>query len=356
MLRMKALKYLDRLDTFEAIRDFIRDTQELFPSAFLKFRDRDIVDIAKMFSAEGNVTALELLFTRHKELMPFRFEVLRELPVTLNPSDFRITLPRFDSRSELEILPKPIPWRQPDWTEANPQVSEVLLSFELADEHLFKCGINSGKPFDNAASGEVLSAWYNDFIRRIERETGQTSLALSLTIIAQSPEFNIPGLERTHHWLQTLSDLNYVCERLDIGLSELGEMSNEEIIQYFLAGSVDDIFSFTRKIKCVVVPYLERSKRLLEASAYSAFDSYLVEVASINIEACSKVFEMSRDGITEEERIIASPSRLAEVMLRCAYVPEITGADLSILHSFIRSLPDTTSIRSIDLTERNNQF
>ncbi|KAJ3216960.1 hypothetical protein HDU67_008689 [Dinochytrium kinnereticum] len=347
IIRMKALKYLDRLETFEAISSSLARNESLsFSSMFSSFRNQDIVEFAKRFAAEGNVNALELLFTRHGELLPFRFEILRQLPSTIDIASLRKVLPRQDAETGLEVIRRSIPWRQPDWTETNPEVVEILLGFELAEETLFKCGAKSGIPVEGESSAEFLSAWYIDYIKNVERESGQTNLALSITIMARAAPFNIAGLDELHHSLQTLNDLNYVCGCLEIDLKELESMPTEDVIRQALDDSISDSNVFLMRVRTVIVPYMQRLSNLGQGDFEGVFDSYLIEVASKNIRSCAKVFEYSRGGIPMSDRIITPQSRLAKLILHCAYLSNIAAADTDTLHNMFRSLPDLEQIKS----------
>ncbi|KAJ3107129.1 hypothetical protein HDU97_004822 [Phlyctochytrium planicorne] len=343
-LRIKAFKFLDRLETFEAISKALvglsTGTVEGFQWSFGRFRDEDIVEVAKTYAAQGNVLALEIFFLRHPEVLPFRFEILSQLPPTTDLALLKKVLPRRSESTKSEVSKPTIPWRTPDWTESTLQVAEILLEFEIAEARLFKCGLKAAKPpIEIPATSDFLTQWYTDFVKKVEAQTSLTSLSQSIVQTVQAAPFNIEGLELLSHNIRTLSDLIYICGAEFATLNDVENMPHREIIQLALSRSMETDQSCVDRLRNVVNPYAQRVWQLYDEDIFEVIDEFLLDVASKDLKIAAKAFEQSRQNIPAEDRIISPRTRLAKLILQCSYLSSNTAKDLDILNNLYRSLP-----------------
>ncbi|KAJ3297076.1 hypothetical protein HK104_000885 [Borealophlyctis nickersoniae] len=369
LFRIQFLKYLDRLDTHEAIYAGTQfgsggpefgDQPTAFAEHFAWFRDADLVAQAVDFAIDENLAALEQLFTRHgSDVLPCRLSILSHLPETADPTSYKHLLPRIDQKTGNEAPWVVIPWRKPDWTKSDTVLEFVGL---IDDEDHSVLGVPQPLPGierrDYPASASVISKWYATRSREIEARSGQIDFALDLVRLGMHN--GVKGLTDLHENLMTLSSLVYECcdpmstVAVDMSLEKLQGASDTEIIRLFLADS--DASKIVRDIRRFVMPYVERVAKRLERQSAKEVESednaegthkqgpqdllwsYLVEIGPTKLDWISAIVENSRHTLPDQDRIIQSDRTLAELVLECAYRCARTD-QLDILYRMMRSLP-----------------
>ncbi|KAJ3184750.1 hypothetical protein HK101_009823 [Irineochytrium annulatum] len=345
MARLKAFRYLDRLETFEAIHSLSgpRTTGKTpsFKRRFASFRDCDLVQFAATTAKTGDVHALEILFVRHaEEVYPFRLEILMRLPYTLEPDVPAKLLPKVDAATGAELVVEGLPWRRADWMESNQSVKEFLFGFD--EEEAMSPTPSRLKREPSPASVHVLEQWYRQRISAIEKTTLQTNISLAWAELASSPAFGIASLGELRDDLMTLKDLIYGCNKPEAKLDDVSGRPVLEVINRFIVDKVAEPAAYANAMKQFVVPYLARIKRVGQQNVdgQHALESHLVSTAETNLSSCAKVFEMSREGIPASDRIIAEPTTLARLILDCAYKSNAGLNEMEVLHNLFRSMPD----------------
>ncbi|KAJ3269104.1 hypothetical protein HDU76_011323, partial [Blyttiomyces sp. JEL0837] len=273
--RLTAFKYLDRLETFEAIQGVSKlktggnlmheVLKGSFEDQFEEFRGRDLGFLACRFAAVGHVGALEIFFKRHwKELKGVRLCVLDCLPLTLDPLVYVSVLPRVKGDG-VEEEREAIPWRRPDWTEVNSSVKDLVEVMEFEDgSEGGKVSVLEKKLMDWVkervvefpASVETLAEWVSDRVLMIENKTGQTNVAKEVCRIAVE-ELGVVGLEGLLENLKVLSDLVYGCGKETLTYDEVLRMSVSDVLELMVADVVADPVEFTRRVEMYVKPMLD---------------------------------------------------------------------------------------------------
>lgn len=353
--RIQFFKYLDRLESHTAIYGPLEEYPDLenpsalisFPVHFAKFRDMDMVDLAKFYALHGNIQSLKILFTRHgKELLPYRFILLDHMPETLKPSVYRLFLPIIDNGKE-EMQFDIIPWRQRDWCE-DKQVMEYCGWIENLDSELEdtvggssatssdqvnrsdlavesavgSTAISPTLPAPFPATPDVVQCWYECRARFIESCTGQTDLAIEL--IKYGIQFNVSGLEKLDCNLGIINDLIYtclepesvVCAELDI--QRIETMEPEDIVHLFLQDddlNDDQIFGL---MNGHILPYLKKLAVVdpLHATLSSTvICNYLQRVSTGRLGLSLTVFERFK----ESGDVFETHGHLIDTFVSCVY-------------------------------------
>ena len=128
--RLLYLGYLDRLDAHFSIfgpsqsLSCIGDCElmEPFDIHFSQFRDEDILELCCLLDSDGNIQAVEVLWTRFSELQTYRFMILDHLPATMNPLKYTHLTPTI--KAGKIVAWNCIPLRESDWCE-----DEYVLEF-----------------------------------------------------------------------------------------------------------------------------------------------------------------------------------------------------------------------------------
>ncbi|KAJ3405148.1 hypothetical protein HDV05_006730, partial [Chytridiales sp. JEL 0842] len=339
--RMKALKYLDRLETFDSIHGTRASNlgaaiERLkigeFTDRFRQFRDADLVSLACRHASKGNTDAMEVFFTRHgSEVLPYRLAILSLLPLTIDPTAIKKVLPRIDVQKSSEVAWHMIPWRKPDWTEASSVVQELLFGFESEEDSNDEVNVKL-VAVEHPASAEVVGRWYVNRVLEIEMETCQADLALEFGRLVQGSPFHVSGLEDVLKALETLVDLVYGCQQVSLSLAQLQKLGPEEVLGLLLDDSRPSPSEFVNRARKYAIPFLDRVQQ------QDALCAYLKRIFSSHTQTCAKVFECSRSTVDQHQRILKSDTQLAEMILEFAYSSDSIPVD--ILQNVFRSLPD----------------
>ncbi|KAJ3137894.1 hypothetical protein HK100_000355 [Physocladia obscura] len=357
--RVRAFKYLDRLDLFEAILETgvspvvvydgtLNSKKQSFEELFLQFRDMDLVYLACIHAAQGNIDVLKIMFSRHsKDILPHRFTVLAKLPISfdLTSSVVEKILPKCDPVSGDEISSVSRPWRKPDWTEASHSIQDLVHEFAENEPQIFS---NLKKNIVAIpASAPIVSKWYINRALNIEDKLGDTKMAIDLLEFASNS--NVENLEPLINEFTTLFDLSESYEGKHGGgkltLSDIREMPVDTIVKMMLAGVRNHPDLFCNRVKDSVVPFLNR----VAADGQVSLDAYLLTLAQKHIKSCAKVFERSRTGIPLDDRVIVrSDEDFARLILGCAYSMEPSDDMMEVLYSLLGSLPQITNNMETD--------
>ncbi|KNC97239.1 uncharacterized protein SPPG_07625 [Spizellomyces punctatus DAOM BR117] len=362
LYRYRFLKYLDRLETHEAIYAGAFDDRNTegshsnFAEHFAWFRDCDLVVQAINYATTKNIPALQQLFTRHgREVLPFRLGILKQLPETADPREYAHLLPVIDGHSGQEMEWQVIPWRKPDWTESD-TVRDFIGIVEEGNEQESEEVLPTGcRQYNYPASLEVIRDWYRERAGEVEGLSGQVDFALEL--IRSGIDNNVTGLEDLAEDLQTLSELIYDCyspdskAALDLSLDRLCSLYPGEVVRLFL------VEAETRTVVSImdrfVLPFLSRQalrweRQLREGNEMvppepqeairNILHEWLIEVADEHLDWCVAVFETFSATPTGNHRIIGSRKDLADLSMQCAYRCTRTNA-LGEFRKLLKSIP-----------------
>ncbi|KAJ3386499.1 hypothetical protein HDU84_001515 [Entophlyctis sp. JEL0112] len=364
LYRMKAFRYLDRLDTLEAINELglspvgdvpVNDSkreESVFIQLFSLFKDIDLVFVACLHAARGNLGVLEILFTRHgDDLLPHRFTILSNLPLSLrldgkDGESLRKLVPKYHQQTRAEVGWAQRRWRKADWTETSETIREFVAELAAEDEAPMFPKLRSNAAVFPAPM-DVIGQWYKSRALQIEEVLGDTALALSWLEFATGPQGNVNGVDDVIDELTTLFDLAQDGGASGkVTLAQLREMPADDVIRLMLDGVKNHPDLFCKRTKASVVPFLKRCAPAASAqtSPHDLLDLYLLELAPKNIQTVAKLFELSRFGIPVQDRIIVfTESRLARLILDCAYSMDTEHGSLECLHNMLRSIPSLSS-------------
>ncbi|CAJ0763802.1 2974_t:CDS:2 [Entrophospora sp. SA101] len=360
--RFYFLKFLDRLHTYE---DIVEEKKRLnienglmdaleengnwvafvdyyskFAEDYASFREGDINIKAILFAQDEFFKGLHILFTRHgSEILPYRFNVLENIPETADPDDYESFLPSMvtiDNKEPIEKLWDEKPWREADWVE-NPIIKKKFFFEEQVEDDL---GVALLKPIAYPAPSSIITQWYIDRAHKIDKISGQVDKAL--TFIHHGISKGVKGLETIEENLGMLSNLVYECypELESIGnimtLEEFEALSEYDIIQAFLKHTnelriIDDVKKF-------VIPFLNLLPKRQARQKIHSIDGddnnkhivrfekpiellydYILELSSTRLDLVQLIFEASMPVLDEDDRIIKSDIDLASVALSVIY-------------------------------------
>ncbi|KAJ3346229.1 hypothetical protein HDU91_007102 [Kappamyces sp. JEL0680] len=239
LYRVKLLKTLDRLSTFESVfgEHLLKAGRNAnVSSLFRRFLDTPLLDFAAEQARKAALSSLELLFTRHgKELLPHRLFLLSKLPLTLDPQTYFHLLPTLNGVGQISTW-REIPWRRKDWSET-PNLLEFLamLDDRLSSERF------SPEPYPESI--DVVLSWYQTRIAQIESTTGQVGYAVQLARFAVEA-----GFSKLTALLSQLQVLRQITERDEMKYCTLDALAAlpaltvvEHLVSQLNAGTVESI-------------------------------------------------------------------------------------------------------------------
>ncbi|KAG9284134.1 hypothetical protein G9A89_022908 [Geosiphon pyriformis] len=354
--RYYTLKYLDRLHTFQeilnarTIRDRNTGSMEAseegnwltfadytltFAEDYALFRDVNIAAQAMDFATEEFFEGLQILFTRHgPETLPYRFNILEQIPETSDPDAYSIFLPSVGNDNEnnlCECLWQEKPWRQPDWVE-NPIFKSRILGQNELEECDFEGIALHMTPYP--APSADITKWYYDRAHKIDCISGQVDTALKF--IRHGIEKNVRDLETLEENLHMLAILVYECYSasdpvsISTTLVEWEDYSEAEIVQKFLGQT--DKTRIVSDVKQFVLPFLQllsarhariasdhHNNKYMQLEPMNLLYDYILTLSEIRLDLCCLLFEASKPTLGKEERIIVSDKDLAVLALSCLY-------------------------------------
>lgn len=179
VFRKTILKHLNLLSTFEVLcggvyAEIIEEGADI-SYLFTEFKKIDLLELAIDLARNARINALETLLLRHgSELLPYRFKILDEIPVTVDTSIFHNILPRINNTTGLEALRREIPWRCKDWTSSDELTSldETILDLTHGKSEDFNI------PYP--ATKDLICHWYAARITFLDAQVGNCDFALNL--------------------------------------------------------------------------------------------------------------------------------------------------------------------------------
>ncbi|CAG8539491.1 9441_t:CDS:2 [Ambispora leptoticha] len=361
--RYYALKYLDRLRTFNDIMKIKRNenskSKEIaieedtalnfadyaltFADDYGLFRDDSIAAQAMDFATDEFFGGLQILFTRHgPETLPYRFDILEQIPETSDPDAYENLLPKVknsynEEDNSLECLWDEKPWREPDWVE-NPVLKSLILRQDELEEWDFEeIGL---KKVPYPASSSHITNWYYNRAHKIDRMSGQVDKALKF--VRHGIHKNVRNLETLEEDLHMLAKLVYDCYpasdpiSISMTLLEWESLSEAEIVQTFLRQT--DETRIVNDIKQFVIPFLQLlpSRRArethgdieknnnLKTQILDLLYDYILTLSENRLDLCCLIFEASKPIFDTADRIITSDTDLVRIALSCLYGNEST--------------------------------
>jgi hypothetical protein len=257
LYRIKIIKLLDRLSTFENIFQ----SEILLNSDFdvaKRFKDFSLVDL-KYFvcdlACKGEVKKLETFFTRHgSEILPLQLKILDLIPCTIPCIEYKKLLPEVENGNVLQW--KQIPWNRKDWSNSPNMLEFAKL---LQDENPI-----NGNEYQEKE--ENVYNWYQKKIQALEKDWDLVSSASMLCNFAV--EKGIERLKETSVRLQTLQQIRSQCEGFeDATWEHIKSLHPQELIPVLLQSmnnlnnqALSHIFSTVEMLGIFrrdFIPYLE---------------------------------------------------------------------------------------------------
>ena len=192
--RIKLEDYLYRLDTFELLIDS--------DSGFMHFEDFkkcDMIVVSKSFAKQAKFHELRQLFERHlTEIEGYELEILKDIPCSIPPNDFKSLLPDFNQTRQILHLKDFDSWESdPNFVKFFSKVSQQCLSESQIRDWYYKriqdvdrtCGLI-----------DVVSQWYKIAIEKVFHLNGfetkiERFLSLFLDLIEHFPDLATLSLE-----------------------------------------------------------------------------------------------------------------------------------------------------------------
>jgi hypothetical protein len=246
ILRLKTLRLLDRLETYEAIYDNCYEDSR-FRESFLSFCREDLTNIAVGFASDGNASALHILFTRHGSVtLPYRKQIMSFLPDGLELNAYKSLLPTNaggDPESHKWIVS---PWRQPDWIEDSKYTEFIGL---ISEEE------PPSKKMIQDPDSDSWSEWYKSRTLQVEGRSGLVDSALELANDGLSR--GIQGLEQLQRTLMALKSMIYseMASKLeDFSLSTLETLPADDLLRTMIL--IAEPSMVTKHLISIVIPFL----------------------------------------------------------------------------------------------------
>lgn len=354
--RLRFLKYLDRLSTFEEIvrppedsagneneNTLVTDVEQVsrFALDYVRFRSADLMSEAVALARSEDFSALAVLFMRHgEEILPYRLSILDQVPETADPDAYERLLPRVvisdddDEREDQreEVRWREEPWREKDWAEQD-MVKKLLAGIDRdEDEESEDQGRKSAaevlEPTPYPAPAARIAEWYTARARTIDERSGQVDRAL--TLVRQGMAGGVSSLERLEEDLTALARLVYECcpevtsVAAELDLPGFEAMTEAEVVAMYLKGT--DSERIVEDMRRFVVPYLKtiRRRRVKEGKdktedVMELLYQYLLDISIRHLESCCLVLEASKPSLPYEERVITDDKALARVSLAVLY-------------------------------------
>eukprot|EP01087_Luapelamoeba_hula_P008939 TRINITY_DN2274_c0_g1_i1.p1 TRINITY_DN2274_c0_g1~~TRINITY_DN2274_c0_g1_i1.p1 ORF type:complete len:2463 (-),score=430.43 TRINITY_DN2274_c0_g1_i1:9-6800(-) len=312
-LRLLFLRYLERLDTFLLLPKQPKGIESV---DFVRFRDCDLVTVARNYARDEWVEGLEVLLKRHPHvLLENWMSVLECLPETLSPKRYRTMLPH----PNLYTSPNPpsnhnstTPEQQRrDWAERNEVVNEIGLTtmedigglqailrrsasiprpakFQNRDDiyTLFttpsamspttvvrqlsssttadaSSNLSAMTPaeekvwfgMDKTTVTNAVAHWYHRRTREIDRRSGRLQHAFKLLKYALAYfDDPMPSLLPLRDQLRVMAILTYTCN-LDISIEEYEQLNAYERLCLMMSGAKNENLIVTY-VEHVVLPVL----------------------------------------------------------------------------------------------------
>ena len=290
-----------------------------FSEHFAIFRDHQILDFALGSAASGQYAALAIIFTRHgQETLPYRASLVANIPETEDPAKYKSLLPRFAKNAMHESLWEEVPWRRPDWVEADLFIKKIGAHPTL-QKKTFSQESKLLQRLDYPAGSDELAAWYSQRALDIDKISGQTSVAASFLRHGIANGFGqlAPLLAEISIFRRLIFDVIPDSELgSNMNFRDFRELSTKDVVALLMQKSSEG--TFVADIKGFVLPFL-KNRHEGEERAQEIFTEFVADLAEENIVRCSLVFEHSRHSLPAEKRILSNDLVMMETAMRCLY-------------------------------------
>ncbi|KAI9206904.1 secretory pathway protein Sec39-domain-containing protein [Polychytrium aggregatum] len=352
LYRRKALHYLAMLETHQAIYASADYSQfphkySTFPLHLAHFRDSGLLKLAEEFAVCGNVTALEVMLTRHgAELLNYRISLLNLIPESVDPETYSRLLPRIDARTDTEELWVTIPWRVKDWSEASQIVDEFLIMTDSDDPATARPRIAATETTllarrEYPLAHSELTDWYIRRAYEIEERSGLVNFARAFVHLGIASR--VDGLQDLFEDLCTLYSLVYefydpsseLCA--DMSLPKLQALSSSQVFELFVARITRDTLldDFQRSILPYLSSVARRWDRSIQPDGRTSYQDmeliqnpltllreYLLNLSHTHLDWCCLIFEQSASALvsgTGGEPIIRSLESIYDFAFEVLY-------------------------------------
>ncbi|KAH6594275.1 hypothetical protein BASA50_006746 [Batrachochytrium salamandrivorans] len=314
--RIRALNYLDRLDTLESIY-----IEGVAYEDYLRLRDIDLIDLACDFASSQKFGALEILFTRHGgELLPYRLGLLDLIPECVSPELYHRLLPCINPVSKSEVPWKIIGWRKVDWSahKATKELLDLLMKEVSTEDRATQVHVvHSPYPSDE----QHILSWYKARILCLENYTYNTQNSMELAEFAVS--HGVPHVQPILDRLAILDnllkhssysgDVDKMALDSPFTLSDLMRLDVHDVIELILKNS--DEWTIVHDMRKLVQPLLDPSTLFNSKSIVSG----LSKLGISNPNAVLAVFQSSSLDVPFLDRLLSSPMMLADIISTICY-------------------------------------
>ena len=292
------------------------------------FLSHPLTELASDLASQVYLKALRTLFQRHsREIWPYRFKILGDIPAWTNPQDLDEAdlLPRLgdDGKEERVFSQAPIS-----------SFMDGLLQHLEAD--------SSPDGVDELLGPDAMTQWYRD---RVDSVDEYGLIDIQLAWIQHGASRGIPDLDALGEELSLLSRLVYdsalsPAQQARWNLSTWREAAEDDIIDAYISSSRPD--TIVADIRRLVLPYLF----VLESRAERAgtADPRLVEtrlndlILNLELPLALPVFEASKATLPAPQRLVKNDMTVARLALACLYGSNHTGV-WSTMSSIFECLP-----------------
>jgi hypothetical protein len=332
-----------------------------FGQEYQHFRDTNLVAQAIEYAGTESFAALDILFHRHVEILPYRLHILSQVPETSDPTKHstpRIALPKSNTEPLIEHSWEISPWRKEQDLIEHPKLRQYLNQSQAAQEIESNNLQSLLQAVPYPAPADVISQWYIDRARRIDELTGLTNNALKL--VQYGSMMHVPNLQDVEDNLEFLCKLLYgtgVTEETeslfnDLDLKKFEVMDPYEVLELSLKGT--SVNRIVLDLKVFAIPWLQlaeirRSKDVdgdvrmdeqseFEEPAHYMLYRWILNVADAHLDWCCVTLESSKPTMEEEDRIIKDDLDLSRIALAILYSND-DGSQVDIMGRIFECLP-----------------
>ncbi|AFR98986.1 hypothetical protein CNAG_05559 [Cryptococcus neoformans var. grubii H99] len=319
------------------------ETADPLPIAMSEFLSQPIVISALSLASASSLQALKLLCQhQHRELYPYRFNLLEAVPGWVSPSDLESVelLPAVDSDDNERWVP-PVVTSAIVAHQAFPQIiNDVYLpsSMSTIPPTILL------QPCQHAVSPSDLAKWYTAHVLSLD-EVG--ILDIQLAWVQHGASLGVPSLDSLGEDLTLLSRLVYDAnltqdQHVKWTLGNWMLAKESDIIAAYLSSSTPE--SIAGDVRRLVMPYLyvleSRAERAGIPSSNLISDSLNSTILSLPLRLALPLFEASKATLPPSERVIRNDLDVARLALACLYgSQERGGAVWSTMSSIFECLP-----------------
>ncbi|KAF2357733.1 Neuroblastoma-amplified sequence N-terminal, partial [Trinorchestia longiramus] len=346
-IRYRLLRYLDRLLTYELLVGGGHLAPERYDAAaYSRLREQSSVAACRQFARDGDGDAVAVMWTHHGQAtLPHRLALLSNFPPTLGPFEYRALLPACGVDGEV-LQWQQGPLRDVDWCERHvsgigdpdDSVEDVCGLYEAVKGVQ---GVPDGEP---QLTAQMVSRWYQERARQLERECGLVDSALDLLKLGR--ERNVPGLEPLLQLLTSLEVLVYEAGYTHMSLDELSDMPSSHVLALMLDKS--DGSNLLQRLREWVLPFLGRCEAAQAGARDALLSQYLCTLSRSNLAAVSNILKFATSS-----RQLLQEDALHTCAVECIY--EIKAYDqLSVASVILDGLPraaDESVRESLQLLE-----